>query len=45
MSKDVFTVDPIFFLPIDIEEDLNISKSNEKSNIVENKTFSDKNIH
>ena len=44
MSKDVFTVDPIFFLPIDIEEDLNISKSNEKSNIVENKTFSDKNI-
>jgi hypothetical protein len=44
MSKDVFTVDPIFFLPIDIEEDLNISESNEKSNIVENKTFSDKNI-
>ena len=44
MSKDVFTVDPIFFLPIDIEEDLNISESNEKSNNVENKTFSDKNI-
>ena len=44
MSKDVFTVDPIFFLPIDIEEDLNISESNEKSYIVENKTFSDKNI-
>ena len=43
MSKDVFMVDPIFFMPIDLEDNKNATELNKKSNIFENKNISDKN--